>query len=85
MAEESASNCWIECPVAASKIPGITEVAFCSLIISQFSNPMNIKLALAELKRLKWDPSSESLSLPKTYFISLFHRAGMSRTKVRDL
>ena len=65
------------CPEEALKVPGVMEVSFRSLIISQFSNPMDVELALAELKRLKWNPSSESLSHLKTRTTSLFHRAGI--------
>src|SRR5271169_2301607 len=79
MADESAPNCWMICPEEELKVPGVVEVAFRTLIISQFSNPMDIELALAELKRLKWNSSSESLSHLKTRITSLFHRAGIDK------
>ena len=79
MAEEPAPNCWVECSDETLKVPGVMEVAFRNLVISQFSNPMDIKLALVELKRLKWDLSSDSLSHLKMHFTSLLYRARIDK------
>ena len=58
MAGELTPNCWVECPELELAVPTIKEVAFHSLIIAEFSNPMDVQLAMAELKRLKWDSIS---------------------------
>ena len=79
MAGEATPNCWVECPDEALAVPEVVEVSFRNLIVRQFSNPMDIEVALAQLNRLKWDPVSESLSHLKTRSTSLFHRAGIDR------
>jgi len=79
MAGEATPNCWMGCSKEALAVPGVVEVAFRNLIISQFSNPMDIEVVLAELKRLKWDPVFESLSHLKMHSMSLFHRAEIDK------
>jgi len=79
MANEPAPNCWVECPGETWQVPEVEEVSFRKLIVEQFSNPMDLEVALSELKGLKWNPNSESLSHFKTRTTSLFHRAGIDR------
>jgi hypothetical protein len=47
------------------------------MIASQFSNPLNRELAMAELGKLHWHPSSENFNNFHTRVTTLLNRAGI--------
>jgi hypothetical protein len=51
--EEPAPNCWRAAP--KDYCPANTvQVSFRDMIISQFSNPLDIEMAMAELEHMSW-------------------------------
>ena len=53
MAEEQAPNCRRACPDEALKVPGVREVAFRSLIVTQFSNPTECRACLGGIEAIE--------------------------------
>ena len=69
-------NCWRIAPIGYCP-DGVKETSFRDLIISQFLNPLDRELAMSELGKLHWHPSSENFNTFRTRVTTLLNRAGI--------
>jgi hypothetical protein len=57
-----------------TRLPDVIQVSFRDMIISQFSNPLDVEMAMAELEHMRWDPTTESITSLRSRFPGLFNR-----------
>jgi Zinc knuckle len=82
VAEEPAPNCWRAAP-DGYRPADVVQVSFRDMIISQFSSPLDVEMAMAELEHMSWDPTTESITSLSSRFTGLFNRAHLDDWKIR--
>ena len=75
-------NCWKPAP-PGYYISDVPQTSFYDMLVAQFANPLDAEIAISELNRVKWNPVSEHITVLRSRFTALFHRAGIDDWKQR--
>ena len=73
-------NCWKPAP-PGYYISDIVQISFYDMLVAQFANPLDAEIVISELNRITWNPISEHITVLRSRFAALFHRAGIDDWK----